>query len=55
MEIVRSSSAELAFNQGPQAVMIESGRTGLAWRSFMSNPEIPAMQKTIGFVGDAEE
>jgi hypothetical protein len=27
--------------------MIENGRTGLIWRSFMSNPEMPAMQKAI--------
>jgi len=48
------SPDELALNQGPQTVMIENGRTGLVWRSFMSNPEIPAMQKAIGFVGDAK-
>ncbi len=42
------SVTELALNQAPQAVMIENGRTGLIWRSFMSNPEIPAMQKAIG-------
>ena len=49
------SPGELALNQGPQTVMIENGRTGLVWRSFMSNPEIPAMQKAIGFVGDAKK
>ncbi len=46
------SVPELALNQAPQAVMIENGRTGLIWRSFMSNPEIPAMQKAIGLKPD---
>jgi hypothetical protein len=41
------SVPELGLNQAPQAVMIENGRTGLLWRSFMSNPEMPAMQKAI--------
>jgi hypothetical protein len=49
------SPDELALNQGPQTVMIENGRTGLVWRSFMSNPEIPAMQKAVGFVGDTKQ
>jgi exo beta-1,2-glucooligosaccharide sophorohydrolase (non-reducing end) len=48
------SPDELALNQGPQTVMIENGRTGLVWRSFMSNPEISAMQKAVGFVGDTK-
>ncbi len=43
---------ELALNQAPQAVMIENGRTGLIWKSFMSNPEMPAMQKAIGLTPD---
>jgi hypothetical protein len=43
---------ELALNQAPQAVMIENGRTGLIWRAFMSNPEMPAMQKAIGLIPD---
>jgi hypothetical protein len=34
--------------------MIENGRTGLIWRSFMSNPEMPAMQKAIGLKPDAK-
>jgi exo beta-1,2-glucooligosaccharide sophorohydrolase (non-reducing end) len=48
------SVPELALNQAPQAVMIENGRTGLIWRSFMSNPEIPAMQKAIGLMPDTK-
>lgn len=44
---------ELGLNQGPQAVMIENGRTGVVWRSFMSNPEMRPMQKALGLVEDA--
>lgn len=39
---------ELGLNQGPQAIMIENGRTGLLWKSFMSNPEIKKMEDTVG-------
>jgi hypothetical protein len=49
------SPAELGLSQAPQTVMIENGRTGLIWRSFMSNPEIPAMQTAIGFTKDEEK
>ncbi|MBS1814171.1 MAG: hypothetical protein JSS87_04785 [Acidobacteria bacterium] len=42
------SPDELALNQGPQAIMIENGRTGLLWRSFMANPEITRMEKAAG-------
>jgi hypothetical protein len=49
------ATGELALNQGPQTVMIENGRTGLIWRSFMSNPEMPAMQKAIGLVPDGNK
>jgi hypothetical protein len=42
------SPDELALNQAPQTVMIENGRTGLIWKSFMSNREMPAMLKAIG-------
>jgi hypothetical protein len=49
------ATGELALNQGPQTVMIENGRTGLVWRSFMSNPEMPAMQKKIGLVPDKDQ
>ena len=45
---------ELALNQAPQAVMIENGRTGLVWKSFMSNPEMPAMQQAIGLAKSTE-
>jgi hypothetical protein len=46
------SIPSLALNQAPQTVMIENGRTGLIWRSFMSNPEILVMQKAIGLKAD---
>lgn len=48
------ATGELALDQGPQAVMIENGRSGLVWRSFMSNPEMPAMQKKIGLEPDKD-
>ncbi len=49
------ATGELALNQAPQTVMIENGRTGLIWKSFMSNPEIAPMQKAIGLVPDGEK
>ena len=49
------ATGELALNQGPQTVMIENGRTALVWRSFMSNPEMPAMQKKIGLMPDKDQ
>lgn len=39
----------LAIDQGPIIVMIENYRTGLPWRLFMSNPEIPRMLERIGW------
>lgn len=39
----------LAIDQGPIVVMIENHRTGLCWRLFMANPEIPAMLKKCGW------
>jgi hypothetical protein len=49
------SPAELGLSQAPQTVMIENGRTELVWHSFMSNSEIPAMQKAIGFTMDEDK
>lgn len=46
------SGIAMGLNQAPQTVMIENGRTGLVWRSFMRNPEIAAMQRRIGLVPD---
>ena len=42
----------MGLNQAPQTVMIGNGRTGLIWRTFMSNPEIRPMQRAIGLKSD---
>ena len=42
----------LAIDQGPIVCMIENYRTGLCWKMFMSNPEIPVMLKKIGWESD---
>jgi exo beta-1,2-glucooligosaccharide sophorohydrolase (non-reducing end) len=39
----------LAIDQGPIVVMIENYRTGLCWRLFMANEEIPRMLQAIGW------
>jgi hypothetical protein len=39
----------LAIDQGPIVVMIENYHSGLCWRLFMSNPEIPRMLRKIGW------
>jgi hypothetical protein len=31
----------MALDQAPITVMIENHRTGLIWKNFMANPEIP--------------
>lgn len=42
----------MGLNQAPIVVMIENHRSGLIWKTFMSNPEIqPALDK-IGFQKD---
>lgn len=46
------SSIFMGLNQAPITVMIENYRTGLLWRLFMSNPEIPPMLEKIGFIPD---
>ena len=43
------SGIAMGLNQAPMAVMIENYRTGLVWRSFMSNPEIQHMLWEVGF------
>ncbi len=40
----------MGLNQAPITVMIENYRTGLLWRSFMSNPEIGEMWKKLRFM-----
>jgi hypothetical protein len=42
----------LAIDQGPIVCMIENYRSGLCWKMFMSNPEIPVMLKKIGWEPD---
>jgi exo beta-1,2-glucooligosaccharide sophorohydrolase (non-reducing end) len=39
----------MGLNQAPITVMIENYRTGLIWKLFMSNPEIQAMLRRVGF------
>jgi hypothetical protein len=48
------SSLTMGLNQAPQVVMIENGRTGLIWKTFMSCPEIAPMQKAIGLFPDQD-
>ncbi len=48
------SSTNMGLNQAPQTVMIENGRTGLIWKTFMSSPEIAPMQKAIGLLPDKD-
>lgn len=43
----------MGLNQAPIVVMIENYRSGLVWKSFMSNPEIQPMLHKIGFKPDA--
>jgi hypothetical protein len=33
----------MGLNQAPIVVMVENHRTGLVWKSFMTNPEITEM------------
>lgn len=42
----------MALNQAPIVVMIENHRTGLIWKTFMSNPEIQPALDAIGFRKD---
>jgi hypothetical protein len=37
----------MGLNQAPIAVMIENHRTGLVWKSFMSNPEIGVILRKL--------
>jgi hypothetical protein len=39
----------LAIDQGPIVVMIENHRTGLCWRLFMANEEIPRALRAAGW------
>jgi hypothetical protein len=37
----------MGLNQAPIVVMIENHRTGIVWKSFMSNPEITTMLRNL--------
>ncbi len=41
------SGIYMGLNQAPMAVMIENYRTGLVWKSFMANPEVARMLRTV--------
>ncbi|NUM70404.1 MAG: T9SS type A sorting domain-containing protein [Ignavibacteriaceae bacterium] len=49
------ASSYLAIDQGPIINGIENHRTGLLWNKFMSNPEVPAMLDSAGFVPDPSD
>jgi hypothetical protein len=40
----------MGLNQAPIVVMVENYRTGLAWKSFMANPEIGVMLRRLDAV-----
>ena len=46
------SGIYMGLNQAPMAVMIENYRSGVIWKSFMSNPEIRTMIEKVGFRPD---
>lgn len=48
------SGITMGLNQAPMTVMIENYRTGLIWRNFMANKEIPQMIKAIGFTAGGQ-
>ncbi len=45
-----ASPIYMGLNQAPIVVMIENYRTGLVWKSFMSNPEMGEMLKKLDAV-----
>jgi len=47
-----SEEVWMGLNQAPIVVMIENFRTGLVWKHFMANPEIPAALQAVGFNSD---
>jgi hypothetical protein len=49
------ASITMGLNQAPIVVMIENYRSGLIWKLFMANPEIPAMLRKIGFAEESSE
>lgn len=49
------SPVYMGLDQAPIVVMVENYRTGLIWKSFMSNPEMQPMLDKIGFQRDGTE
>jgi hypothetical protein len=49
------ATSYIAIDQGTIVPMIENYRTELCWDLFMSNPEIPAMLDSIGWVTAIED
>jgi hypothetical protein len=45
------SSHSMGLNQAPIVAMVENYRTGLLWKYFMSNPEIPGMLEKLDNAG----
>jgi hypothetical protein len=41
----------MGLNQAPIVAMVENYRTGLLWKTFMSNPEIPEMLQKLETAG----
>jgi hypothetical protein len=37
----------MGLNQAPIVAMVENYRTGLLWKTFMSNPEVAVMQEKL--------
>lgn len=42
------SGIYMGLNQAPMTVMIENGRSGLVWKTFMSSPEMKDLRPKIG-------
>ncbi|HLZ44803.1 MAG TPA: glucoamylase family protein [Gemmatimonadales bacterium] len=37
----------MGLNQAPIVAMVENYRTGLLWKNFMANPEVPVMLQKL--------
>ena len=48
------SGITMGLNQAPMTAMIENYRSGIIWKSYMANPEIAPMLKSIGFHADEQ-
>ena len=45
----------MGLNQAPIVAMVENYRSGLLWKTFMSNPEIAVMLKKLGAASNRQE